>query len=149
MRSVQSDLIEYLDPVIPRKSGQVAVPAVTEVRGKRIAFLENGWKSFVKMGERLEQVLKDEHGVATFRMLRTSSRWPSMTGLGMPLLPEVNSISPTLMTTVPTCMIRLMPKRCSAQPCSGPSRPLSSRFIEYAADSNVEDHPNSAFNSTA
>ena len=73
MRSVQSDLIEYLDPVIPRKSGQVAVPAVTEVRGKRIAFLENGWKSFVKMGERLEQVLKDEHGVATFRMFRISS----------------------------------------------------------------------------
>ena len=73
MKPDQADVIEYLDPVIPRKSGQLAVPAVTEVRGKRIAFLENGWKSFVKMGERLEQILKNDHGIAAFRMYRISS----------------------------------------------------------------------------
>lgn len=73
MKPYQADVIEYLDPVIPRKDGQLAVPAVTGVRGKRIAFLENGWKSFVKMGERLEQILKNDHGIAAFRMYRISS----------------------------------------------------------------------------
>lgn len=65
--------IEYLDPVIPRKDGKLVVPAVRELRGKRIAYVENGWKSFVNMGERIEHTLTRDYGVASFRMFRIST----------------------------------------------------------------------------
>lgn len=65
--------IEYLDPSIPRKDGKLVVPAVRDLRGKRIAYVENGWKSFVKMGERVEQVLARDYGVAAFKMYRIST----------------------------------------------------------------------------
>ena len=42
------------------------------MRGKRIAYVENGWKSFVAMGERVEQMLK-EAGIASFRFYRIST----------------------------------------------------------------------------
>ena len=64
--------MQYLDPSIPPKDGRLKVPTLEGLRGKRIAFVENGWKSFGKMGERLE-VLLQPLGIASFTTYRFSS----------------------------------------------------------------------------
>jgi hypothetical protein len=69
----KADTIHYLDPVVPRKAGGLVVPAVEHLQGKWIGFLENGWKSFNRISERMEELLKQQYGIAGFRRYRISS----------------------------------------------------------------------------
>jgi hypothetical protein len=61
-----NDSIEYLDPRSPNVDRMLFVPAVSDLRGKRIAFLNNGWLSFTKIGKRMEAVLRDRFGIEIF-----------------------------------------------------------------------------------
>jgi hypothetical protein len=63
----------YLDPTVPRKDGGLAVPAVGDLRGKWIGFLENGWKSFATMSTRIEELMIRDCGIAGFRRYKISS----------------------------------------------------------------------------
>jgi len=58
--------LEYLDPTSPNTERKLYVPAVSDLAGKRIAFVNNGWLSFTRIGSRIEQVLKDRYGIASF-----------------------------------------------------------------------------------
>ena len=59
--------LEYLEPADPKKAKVLFVPAVRELQGKTIAFLNNGWSSFTKIGARMDQVLRERFGIAAFR----------------------------------------------------------------------------------
>jgi len=59
-------MLEYLDPVSPNTERKLFVPAVSELAGKRIAFVNNGWLSFTRIGERIAQVLKSRYGIESF-----------------------------------------------------------------------------------
>jgi len=59
--------IEYLDPVSPNTDKKLYVPAVGELKNKRIGFLTNGWASYNAMGARIEQVFREQHGMQEMR----------------------------------------------------------------------------------
>lgn len=59
--------VEYLDPVSPNGERKLFVPAVSDLAGKRIAFLNNGWLSFTRIGARMEQALKQRFGIAQMK----------------------------------------------------------------------------------
>lgn len=61
----------------------------------------------------------------------------------------LNHTNPITVMTAPSCITRLVPKRCSAQPWSGPSSPLSARLNEYATEIVVLDQPNRSWSTTA
>ncbi len=75
------DTIYYLDPIVPRKTDGLAVPAVGELKGKTIAFVENGWKSFLAISVRLEETLKAKYGIAAFKRYKISSSGPPAKGI--------------------------------------------------------------------
>lgn len=60
--------IQYLNPTSPALDRQLYVPAVAGLLGKRIAFVTNGWASFAKIGQRMEGLLKEAHGIAQMRI---------------------------------------------------------------------------------
>lgn len=55
--------IEYLDPVPHPAATPSVAAAVTDLQGKVVAFLDNGWSSFGRIGKRLQEVLVARHGV--------------------------------------------------------------------------------------
>jgi hypothetical protein len=59
--------IEYLDPVSPNIDKKLFVPAVGDLKGKTIGFLTNGWGSYNKMGERIEEVFTERYGIKEMR----------------------------------------------------------------------------------
>lgn len=65
--AIPSSTLEYLDPVVSPNDAGLFVPAVANLNGKWIAFVDNGWKSFAKIGARLEQVFVQSYGIAGFR----------------------------------------------------------------------------------
>lgn len=65
--------LQYLEPINPKKAGVLVVPAVRELRGKTIAFVNNGWSSFTKIGARMEVVLRERFAVAQMRTYRISA----------------------------------------------------------------------------
>jgi hypothetical protein len=72
--------IEYLDPV-PRNGASESVAAVaTELQGKVVAFLDNGWSSFGKIGKRLAEVLTAKHGAREVRFYAIPSASPPPRG---------------------------------------------------------------------
>ena len=58
--------LEYLDPTSPKGAALLMVPHVRDLKGKTIAFVDNGWSSFAKIGKRMEQVLRSRFGIADF-----------------------------------------------------------------------------------
>jgi hypothetical protein len=60
--------IEYLVPTSLKTKKQVHIPPVGNLRGKRIAFVNNGWTSFTKIGGFLTTELKERFGVADVPM---------------------------------------------------------------------------------
>jgi hypothetical protein len=56
--------IEYLVPTGLRVKKKVLIPPVGSLKGKRIAFVNNGWTSFTKIGGYVAGELKDRYGVA-------------------------------------------------------------------------------------
>jgi hypothetical protein len=61
-------MIEYLVPTGLKAKKKVLVPPVGTLKGKRIAFVNNGWTSFTKIGGYLTSELKDRYGVANVPM---------------------------------------------------------------------------------
>ena len=59
--------IEYLDPMSPNTDKKLYVPAVGELKGKRIGFVTNGWSSYNAMGARIEAVFRERHGISDMR----------------------------------------------------------------------------------
>jgi hypothetical protein len=53
--------------VSPNGEPKLFVPAVSNLAGKRIAFLNNGWLSFTRIGARMEQALKQRFGIAEMK----------------------------------------------------------------------------------
>lgn len=74
-------LIEYLDPTYPKSGGGLCVPAASELRGKVIGFLNNGWSSFGKIGLRLQRVLQEKHGIKEMRTYAIPSSMAPAPGL--------------------------------------------------------------------
>ncbi|MCC6534955.1 MAG: hypothetical protein IT531_20600 [Burkholderiales bacterium] len=59
--------LQYLDPSSPNVERKLYVPAVSELRGKRIAFLNNGWASYTFIGERMEEALRARFGTEVMK----------------------------------------------------------------------------------
>lgn len=55
--------IEYLVPTGRKAKKKAVVPPVGSLKGKRIAFVNNGWTSFTKIGGYLADELKGRYGV--------------------------------------------------------------------------------------
>jgi hypothetical protein len=73
--------LEYLDPTHPRNAHSLVVPAVRDLRGKTLAFVDNGWSSFAKIGARMNDVLRERFGIADFRVYPISSSSAMAAGL--------------------------------------------------------------------
>ena len=56
--------LEYLDPRGELDDAKLAVPTLPDLRGRRLAFVNNGWRSFTRIGAALEAELKSAHGLA-------------------------------------------------------------------------------------
>lgn len=76
-----TEQLEYLDPTCTRMGGDLIVPAVGSLEGKVIAFLNNGWSSFGKIGDRLQEVLTEKHGIREMRTYSIPSAMPPPAGL--------------------------------------------------------------------
>ena len=61
-------MIEYLVPTGLKTKKKVQIPPVGTLNGKRIAFVNNGWTSFTKIGGYLTSELQDRYGVANVPM---------------------------------------------------------------------------------
>jgi hypothetical protein len=59
-----TQMIQYLVPTGVKAKKQVLIPPVGNLKGKRIAFVNNGWTSFTKIGGYLTTELKERFGVA-------------------------------------------------------------------------------------
>ena len=57
--------LSYLVPTGVRTKKKVLIPPVGTLKGKRIAFVNNGWTSFTKIGGYLTAELKDRYGAAS------------------------------------------------------------------------------------
>ncbi len=73
--------LEYLDPTSPKPGGDLFVPAIGNLRGKVIGFLNNGWSSFTKIGARLETILREQHGIREVKRYDIPSSGPPVKGL--------------------------------------------------------------------
>lgn len=58
-------MLEYFEPTNRKATNLLLVPPVGELKGKRIAFVNNGWVCFTKMGVHVEQALLERHGAAS------------------------------------------------------------------------------------
>lgn len=56
--------MQFLDPTNPSPSRYLRVATVNELKGTRLAYLNNGWISMAKIGKRIEGQLKARHGVS-------------------------------------------------------------------------------------
>lgn len=56
--------MQYLDPRSPNPSRSAAVPAIGELDGKTLGFLNNGWASMARIGKNIEAPLKARYGLS-------------------------------------------------------------------------------------
>ena len=56
--------IEYLDPTSPDTNNKLAIPTIATLNQRKVAFVNNGWRSFTKMGLQMEATLAERYGVA-------------------------------------------------------------------------------------
>jgi hypothetical protein len=56
--------LSYLVPTGLRTKKKVLIPPVGTLKGKRIAFVNNGWTSFTKIGGYIASELKDRYGAS-------------------------------------------------------------------------------------
>ena len=78
---MNTNTLEYLDPMSPNLAKKLFVPAVGGIKGKRIAFVNNGWLSFTKIGVRMSEVLKARYGIADMPTYHILSSGPPTPGL--------------------------------------------------------------------
>jgi hypothetical protein len=57
--------LSYLVPTGLRTKKKVLIPPVGTLKGKRIAFVNNGWTSFTKIGGYVTAELKDRYGASS------------------------------------------------------------------------------------
>ena len=55
--------MKTLDPRSPNPERKLCVPTLPSLRGKRLAFLNNGWLSMEKIGKLIEGRLLEDYGV--------------------------------------------------------------------------------------
>ncbi len=60
--------LSYLVPTGLRTKKKVLIPPVGTLKGKRIAFVNNGWTSFTKIGGYVTAELKERYGAASVPM---------------------------------------------------------------------------------
>ena len=56
--------MQFLDPTSPNPRKTLAPKVLGDLKGKRVAYLNNGWASMTKIGRRIEAPLKSVHGVS-------------------------------------------------------------------------------------
>ena len=56
--------MQFLDPRSPNPLKHVTLPRVRDLRSARVAFLNTGWLSMRKIGQRIEGPLMERYGVA-------------------------------------------------------------------------------------
>jgi hypothetical protein len=71
--TTNASTLEYLEPTTPNNAKGLFVPAVRDLSGKTIAFLDNGWSSFARIGARMNDVLRERFGIAELRTYPISS----------------------------------------------------------------------------
>ena len=60
-------MLQYFEPVNRKVARSLVVPPIGTLAGKRIAYVNNGWTCFTKMGVHVERALIDRYGVAEVR----------------------------------------------------------------------------------
>ena len=55
--------MQILDPTSPNRAKRASLPALESLTGKRIAFLDNGWRSMSGIGTHIEPLLRLRHGI--------------------------------------------------------------------------------------
>ena len=56
--------MQYLDPRNPNPHRQLPAPVVGDLKGKTLGYLNNGWLSMARIGQRIEGQLKARYGVS-------------------------------------------------------------------------------------
>ena len=56
--------MQFLDPTSPNPRKALHAKTLRDLKGKRLAFLNNGWMSMTKIGRRIETPLKSTYGVS-------------------------------------------------------------------------------------
>ena len=56
--------MQFLDPTSPNPRKAHDPKALADLKGKRLAYLNNGWASMTKIGQRIEGPLKSRYGIA-------------------------------------------------------------------------------------
>ena len=56
--------VQFLDPTNPNPGRKRAANVLRNLRGARVAFLNNGWMSMTRIGRRIEGPLKARYGAA-------------------------------------------------------------------------------------
>ena len=59
--------MRFLDPRNPNPSKEVRLPRVDSLRSARVAFLNNGWLSMRRIGERIDRPLRERYGASEIR----------------------------------------------------------------------------------
>lgn len=59
----KSSYIEYLDPTGVIADAKLVVRTLGDLKGRRLAFVNNGWRSFTKIGARMEETLRRQYGL--------------------------------------------------------------------------------------
>ncbi len=55
--------MQFLDPTNPNPAKTLAGLRINDLRGKRLAYVNNGWLSMTKIGNLVAGPLRDQHGV--------------------------------------------------------------------------------------
>lgn len=63
--NITTPILEYLEPTSSKTRKSLIVPPVGQLAGKRIAFVNNGWVCFTKMGIHIDRLLREKHGIAS------------------------------------------------------------------------------------
>jgi hypothetical protein len=56
--------VQFLDPTSPNPRKALDARVLKELKGKRLAYLNNGWTSMTKIGLQIEAPLKTTYGVS-------------------------------------------------------------------------------------
>jgi hypothetical protein len=55
--------MQFLDPTHPNPVKSLADTCVSDLNGKRVAYVNNGWLSMTRIGQLVTGRLRDQHGV--------------------------------------------------------------------------------------
>ena len=73
--------IEYLDPTGSISDAKLTVRTIRDLRDRNLAFVNNGWRSFTRIGERMEAALKDQFGLKSMQTYAVPTAGPPESAL--------------------------------------------------------------------